>query len=150
MGIDFRRPRLLFTLQVVSLSTRGVQLMAKEDLTPLVVQILRHRARERLIPVKADRIIKVYPSLPKGGDYQINRFEIRIAKSFVLKYENPFDMIDHVLTAVAAFDMIAVHEQAQRITRVKSEIMKWSAYLERALPHEAYADFIHSLNHKEP
>ncbi len=123
--------------------------MAREDLTPLVVQILRHRARERLIPIRASRIIKVYPALDKGGDYQINRFEIRIARKFVLKYENPFDMIDHVLTAVAAFDMIAVHEQAQRITRVKSEIMKWSAYLERTLSHKEFADFVHSLNHKE-
>jgi hypothetical protein len=58
-------------------------------------------------------------------------------------------MIDHVLTAVAAFDMIAVHEHAQRITRVKSQIMQQSAYLERTLSHDSYADFIHSLNHKE-
>lgn len=123
--------------------------MGKKDLTPLVVQILRHRARERLIPIRANRIIKVYPSLDKGGDYQINRFEIRIARKFVLKYENPFDMIDHVLTAVAAFDMIAVHEQAQHIVRTKSEIMKMSAYLERSLSHGEYANFVHSLNHKK-
>lgn len=124
--------------------------MAKENLTPLVTQILRHRARERLIPIRADRIVKVYPSLPKGGDYQINRFEIRIARLFVLKYKNPFDMIDHVLTAVAAFDMIAVHEHAQRITRVKSQIMQQAAYLERTLSHKEYATFVHSLNHKKP
>jgi hypothetical protein len=124
--------------------------MAKENLTPLVIQILRHRARERLIPIRADRIIKVYPSLPKGGDYQINRFEIRIARLFVLKYKNPFDMIDHVLSAVAAFDMIAVHEHAQRITRVKSQIMQQAAYLERTLSHSEYATFVHSLNHKKP
>ena len=123
--------------------------MARRDLTPLVVQILRHRARERTIPISPRRIIKVYPELPKGGDYQINRFEIRIAKKYVLRYKNPFDMADNVLTAVAAFDMIAVHEQAQRIVRVKSQIMQQSAYLERALSHTEYAAFVHSLNHKE-
>ena len=123
--------------------------MAKEDMSPLVAKILRHRANQRHIAIRPSRIIKVYPSLPGGGDYSINRFEIRILKRFALSYPNPIEMIDHVLTAVAAYDMIAVHEQAQRITRVKSEIMKWSAYLERALSHKEYADFVHSLNHKD-
>ena len=123
--------------------------MARRDLTPLVVQILRHRARERLIPISPRRIIKVYKELPKGGDYQINRFEISIGRRYVLKYKNPFDMADNILTAVAAFDMIAVHEQAQRIVRVKSQIMQQVSYLERALAHTEYVTFVHSLNHKE-
>jgi hypothetical protein len=124
--------------------------MAKEDMSPLVAKILRHRANQRQIPIRPSRIVKVYPSLPGGGDYSINRFEIRILKRFALSRPNPIDMIDTVLNAVAAYDMIAVHEHAQRITRVKSQIMKQSAYLERTLSHEAYADFIHSLNHREP
>ncbi len=124
--------------------------MAKEDMSPLVARALRHRAHQRGIAIRPSRIIKIYPSLPGGGDYSINRFEIRILKRYALSMPNPINMIDHVLTAVAAYDMIAVHEQAQRITRVKSQIMQQSAYLERALSHKAYADFIHSLNHREP
>lgn len=123
--------------------------MAKQDMSPLVARALRHRAHQRGIAIRANRIIKIYPSLPNGGDYTVNRFEIRILKRFALSMANPIDMIDHVLTAVAAYDMIAVHEQAQRIVRVKSEIMKWSAYLERTLSHTEYAAFVHSLNHKE-
>ena len=122
--------------------------MAKQDMTPIVAKVLRHRARERQRAISPRRIIKVYPAL--GGDYAINRHEIRILKRYALSMENPFDMVDPVLTAVAAFDMIAVHEQAQRIVRVKSEIMKWTEYLERALPSKTYSEFIHSLNHKEP
>ena len=122
--------------------------MAKQDMTPIVAKVLRHRARERQIAISPRRIIKVYPAL--GGDYAINRHEIRILKRYALSMENPFDMVDPVLTAVAAFDMIAVHEQAQRIVRVKSEIMKWTEYLERALPSKTYSEFIHSLTHKEP
>ena len=122
--------------------------MVKVDLSPIVASALRLRARERLIPIKPSRIIKVYPKL--DGDYSVNKFEIRIRRDYVLSKPNPFDIIDKVLTAVAAYDMIAVHEQAQRIVRVKSQIMQWSAYLERALPKKAYVDFVHSLNHKEP
>ncbi len=124
--------------------------MAKEDtISPLVARALRHRAHQRGIAIRPSRIIQIYPALPNGGDYSINRFEIRILKRYALSMPNPIDMIDNVLTAVAAYDMIAVHEHAQRITRVKSEIMKMSAYLERTLSHEMYVDFVHSLNHKK-
>lgn len=121
--------------------------MAKVDLSPIVAKALRLRARERLISIRPSRIIKVYPVLK--GDYVVNKFEIRIKRAYVLSKPNPFDVIDKVLTAVAAFDMIAVHEHAQRIVRVKSQIMQQSAYLERTLSKEAYADFVHSLNHKQ-
>ncbi len=121
--------------------------MAKQDMSPIVAKVLRHRARERCIAISPRRIIKVYPAL--GGDYAINRHEIRILRRYVLSMDNPFDMIDPVLTAIAAFDMIAVHEQAQRIVRVKTQIMQESAYLERALSNKAYSEFIHSLNHKD-
>lgn len=121
--------------------------MAKQDMSPIVAKVLRHRARERQIAISPRRIIKVYPAL--GGDYAINRHEIRILRRYALSMDNPFDMVDPVLTAIAAFDMIAVHEQAQRIVRVKTQIMQSSAYLERSLSGNAYSEFIHSLNHKE-
>jgi hypothetical protein len=121
--------------------------MAKQDMSPIVAKVLRHRANERQIAISPRRIIKVYPSL--GGDYAINRHEIRILRRYVLSMDNPFEMIDPVLTAIAAFDMIAVHEQAQRIVRVKTQIMQSSAYLERSLSPKAYSDFVHSLNHRD-
>ena len=121
--------------------------MAKQDMSPIVAKVLRHRARERQIAISPRRIIKVYPAL--GGDYSVNRHEIRVKRAYALSMENPFDMVDPILSAVAAFDMIAVHEQAQRIVRVKSQIMQSSAYLERSLSPKAYSDFVHSLNHRD-
>ena len=114
----------------------------KQNVNAIVVRILRHRARQRCIPISPRRIIKVYPGLK--GDYRINRHEIKIKLAYATR-GNPFEMIDPVLNAVVDFDMIAVKEQAQRITRVKSQIMMWSSYLERTLSKEMHSSFVLSL-----
>ncbi len=123
--------------------------MAKQDMSPIVAKVLRHRAVERHIDISPRRIIKVYPSLSGGGDYAINRHEIRIVRRYALSMDNPFEMVDPILTAIEAFDMIAVHEQAQRLVRVKTQIMQSAAYVERSLSSKAYSEFIHSLNHRD-
>lgn len=123
--------------------------MAKtQDVNAIIRKVARHRARERLIPLRR-RQINVYPGLK--GDYWVNRHEIKIKLSFAVS-GNPFEMMDKVLNAVLEFDAVAQREKAMGITRIKSEIMKWSAYLERTLTHEMYEDFVLSLhsNNKNP
>lgn len=134
-----------------SLFNIGVVPMEKGlDVNEIVVRVLRHRARERLIPLRR-RQIKVYPGLK--GDYWVNRFEIKVKRVFAVR-GNPFEMADAVLDAVLEFDLRETKERAEGITRLKSEIMKWSAYLERTLTQEMYEEFVLSLlpseNHDAP
>jgi hypothetical protein len=120
--------------------------MAKgQDVGAIVRRVAQHRARERLIPLRR-RQINIYPGLK--GDYWVNRFEIKVKLSYAIT-GNPFEMIDHVLDAVVEFDLKATREKAMGITRVKSEIMKWTAYLERALSAEMYEEFVQSLHSDE-
>lgn len=117
----------------------------KQDVNGIVVRITRHRARQRLIPLRR-RQIHVYKGLK--GDYSVNRHEIKVQLRYAVS-GNPFDMIDPVLDAVVEFDLREVKEKAQGIIRLKSEIMKWSAYLERTLSREMYNEFILSLIHEK-
>lgn len=112
-----------------------------QSVQALVVKIVRHRSRERQIPLQR-RQVNVYPGLK--GDYWINKFEIKIKLGYAVT-GNPFDMIDPVLDAVIEFDLRETEERARGITKVKSEIMQRTAYLERTLPRAMYSEFIQSL-----
>ena len=120
--------------------------MAKQDVEAIVKAIVRHRATERKI-LLGRRKISVHKGLK--GDYFINKFEIKIKKQFAVAHRDPFRMADAVLNAIEEHNTRVYEERCRHITVTKSEIMKKAAYLERVLAPEAYAKFIHSLNHKE-
>ena len=113
-----------------------------QNVSAIVRKVARHRARERQIPLHR-RQINVYPGLK--GDYWVNRHEIKIKLSYAVS-GNPFEMMDAVLNAVVEFDSVAERQKAMGITRIKSEIMKWSAYLERTLTREMYDEFVLTLH----
>ena len=115
--------------------------MAKQNVNAIVVQIVEHRARQRLIALRR-RKIKVYPGLK--NHYWVNRWEIKIQLAYAVSGD-PFKMIDPVLNAVIEWDTRWAKERVKQIVITKTEIMKQIGYLERALTPEMYAEFVSSL-----
>lgn len=120
--------------------------MAKQNVTKIVDAIVRHRARQKKI-LLGHRKISVHKGLK--GDYFINKWEIKVKKAFATTTKNPFDMADAILNAIEEHNTRVYKERCYQVTRTKSQIMQQAAYLERTLSDKAYADFIHSLNHKK-
>lgn len=117
--------------------------MAKkpQDVKGIVVAVAQHRSRQRRIPLKRRRILvkKV-----KGADFRVNKHEIEIDIEYATS-GNPFDMMDKILNAVRDFDRALWEERIRKINECKSSVMKWMAYLERALPDKDYREFVESF-----
>lgn len=121
--------------------------MAKQDVGKIVNAVITHRARQRKI-LLGRRKISVHKGL--DGDYFINKWEIKVKRAFAIGQVNPFVMADAILNAIEEHNTRVYHERCMNVTRTKSKIMQQAAYLERVLSDKAYANFIHSLNHKKP
>lgn len=115
--------------------------MPKQDVPGIIRQVAAHRSRQRRIPLNRRRILvkKV-----KGADFRVNRHEIEVDVEFATT-GNPFDMMDRILNAVEDFDRKLWEERVRKINEVKSSVMKWMDYLERALQPAQYREFVESF-----
>lgn len=111
-----------------------------QDVVAIIRTIVKQRAAQRGVFISR-RILTVKVI---RDDYRINKHEVEINPAFVLAGD-PVAAVDKILDAVVTFEE-AVHQyKAQKITEVKSNVLQWGAYLERALNKQEYADFISSM-----
>lgn len=118
--------------------------MSEQEQGPaaIVVSILQQRAAQRKVPLSRRRL-----TVSKGlkDDFTINKHEVEVQLAFVLAARDPVKSLDRVLDAVVDFDTRLWKERAKTINEIKSNILKWSAYLERTLSDQEYERFIASL-----
>lgn len=113
-----------------------------QDVKGITVQLVKHRSRQRRIPLGRKRRILVKKI--KGADFRVNRHEIEIDLHFITS-GNPLDNADRILDAVYDFDKALWEERIRKINEIKSSVLRWMDYLERALPHEDYRKFVESF-----
>lgn len=110
----------------------------KQDVKGIVVALAAHRSRQRRIPIGRRRLLlkKV-----KGADFRVNKHEVELDINYATS-GNPIKMIDRVLDAIVDFDRALWEERIRKINEVKSSVMRWMDYLERALPRGQYHEFV--------
>lgn len=114
-----------------------------EETDKLICQILRFRAEQRGIGIGKHRRVRATNIV--GGDFKFNRHEIVIDRRFATSGKDPFGPADKILDELESLYRVEAERKVRTVVHVKSEMMKWNAYLHRTLTKEEYARFMRGL-----
>lgn len=112
----------------------------KQDVSGIICTIIKQRAAQRGVFISR-RILTIKVI---RDDYRVNKHEVEINPAFVLAGD-PIAAVDKILNAVVTFEEALFQHKVRQITEVKSNVLQWSAYLERTLSKKEYLSFLSEL-----